>query len=105
MNFLALKTCFENIVALRYKLRMFGVPIDGETKILCDNQSVVNNSSKIESVLNKKHSSIAYHMVRWSVAAGIVRVGKVLGDYNLADAMTKRLGHVRREELFGCWTY
>ena len=70
-----MKTYVEYITALRFKLRMFGIPINGETDILCDNESVVNNSSKIESVLNKKYSSIAFHAVRWTVAAGIVRVG------------------------------
>ena len=32
---------------------MFGVKIDGPAKLLNDNKAVVNNSSKIESVLNK----------------------------------------------------
>ena len=95
----------EAIVALRFKLRMFGVAIDGETKVLCDNQAVVNNSSKIQSTLNKKHNSLAYHAVRWSVAAGIMKVGKILGDYNLADAFTKRLTAHKRDQLFGDWTY
>jgi hypothetical protein len=106
-EFIAMKACMEGIVALRYKLRMFGVPIPaGEpANVLCDNQGVVNNTSKVESILNKKHSSIAYHGVRWSVAAGIMRVGKILGDHNLADAMTKRLSAARRDYLFGSWTY
>ena len=104
-EFIAMKTCMEYIVALRYKLRMFGVELDGPTKVLCDNNSVVNNSSKVESVLNKKHNSIAYHAVRWAVAAMIMIVGKIHTDYNLADAMTKRLTSNRRESLFGDWTY
>ena len=84
---------------------MFGVPIDGPTKVLCDNKSVVDNSSKIESVLNKKHNSIAYHAVRWVVAAGTMIIGKIHTDFNLADAMTKRLTEMKREQLFGDWTY
>ena len=100
-----MKTCMESIVGLRYKLRMFGVEIDGPAKVLCDNGSVVNNSSKIESVLNKKHNSIAYHAVKWAVAAAMMIVRKIHTDYNLADAMTKRLTVNRREALFGDWTY
>ena len=95
----------ESILALRYKLRMFGVPIDGPADTLCDNQSVVNNTSKIESALNKKHSSVAYHAVRWAVAAGVLRVGKVDTEENLADAMTKILSAAKRDYLFGNWTY
>ena len=48
----------------RYKLRMMGIPIMRPTNIFCDNQSVVNNSTKPESVLKKKHLSICYHEVR-----------------------------------------
>jgi hypothetical protein len=32
-----MKNAVEMIEALRYKLRMFGVPIDGLTNIFCDN--------------------------------------------------------------------
>ena len=104
-EFIAMKTCVEAITALRYKLRMFGVPIDEPTNVLCDNLSVVNNSSKIESTLHKKHNSIAYHAVRWAVAASIIRVGKIDTNFNLADAMTKRLTAQKRHSLFGDWTY
>ena len=60
-EFIAMKTCVEHIDGLRFKLRMFGIPIDGPANILCDNQSCVNGSSKIESTLDKKHVSLAYH--------------------------------------------
>ena len=104
-EFIAMKTCMESIVTLRYKLYMFGVPIDGAADVLCDNQSVVNNTSKLSSTLNKKHNAIAYHAVRWAVAAEILRVGKIDTKLNLADAMTKRLVQSVREALFGAWTY
>ena len=104
-EFIALKTCVEQIIGLRFKLRMFGFPIEGPANILSDNLSVVGNSSKIESTLNKKHSSIAYHLVRWNVAAEVVRVGWIESESNLADALTKRLPCIKREKLFGDWTY
>ena len=84
---------------------MFGIPIDGPTKILCDNESVVFNSSKLESTLNRKHSSIAYHATRWAVAAGAVLVGWIPSHLNLADAMSKCLTADKRSSLFGSWTY
>ena len=104
-EFIAMKNCMEHIVGLRYKLRMFGIPIEGPAHVLCDNQAVVNNSSKLESVLNKKHCAIAYHAVRWAVTASILRVGKIDTKENLADAMTKRLAKITRDYLFGNWTY
>ena len=106
-EFIAMKTCIESIQHLRFKLRMFGIPLPkGEpAQILCDNESVVKNSTKLESVLNKKHNSIAYHYTRWNCAAGIIQVGWISGKENLADPLTKRLSAVVREYLFGNWTY
>ena len=104
-EFIALKTCTEAITALQYKLQMFGVPNDDSTKVLCNNKSVVKNSSKLDSVLNKKHCALAYHAVRWAVTASIIAVGWIPTDYNIADAFTKRLTSVKRDQLFGSWTY
>jgi hypothetical protein len=36
------------IIVLRYKLRMFGVPLEGPAQVYCDNQGVV----KIPASLN-----------------------------------------------------
>ena len=68
---------------------MFGMPIDSPTNVLCDNLSVVQNSSFLLPTLNKKHSSIAYHYTSWRVAAGVIRVAWINTDDNLDDAMTK----------------
>ena len=88
-EFVALRIATELIEALRYKLRMFGVPIDGPTDVFCDNKSVVTNASIPESVLSKKHTSICYHRVREAQAAGTQRVGWIQGEYNKADIATK----------------
>ena len=42
-EFTDMKNSVELIVALRYKLRMFGVRIDGSTDIFCDNETVYKN--------------------------------------------------------------
>jgi hypothetical protein len=39
-----LKIAVEANEALRYKLRMMGIPIQGATNCFCDNKSVVTNS-------------------------------------------------------------
>ena len=63
-EFVALRIATDLIESLRYKLRMFGVPIDGPARVLCDNESVCKSSMNVESTLKKKHCSIAYHRVR-----------------------------------------
>eukprot|EP00978_Attheya_sp_CCMP212_P044366 scaffold308232_cov43-Attheya_sp.AAC.1 len=44
-EFVAMKTAAEQIMALRYKLSMFGIPIDGPDNVFCNNEAVVTNSS------------------------------------------------------------
>ena len=70
---------------------MMGVPIDGPTYVFCDNQSVVSNTSKAESVLKKKSNSIAYHAVREAVAMKEILICYISTDKNVADIMTKVL--------------
>ena len=104
-EFCAMKTAVEMIEALRYKLRMFGVPIEGPTNIMCDNEAVTKNTTIPESTLKKKHHSIAYHRCREAVAAGTVRIAKQGTDKNLADLFTKMLTQQRRQFLLERFTY
>ena len=62
-EFVAMQIAKDMAIALRYKLRMFGIPIDGPADVFCDNQGVVKNMSLPESVLSKKQNTINYHAV------------------------------------------
>ena len=85
----------EQVIDIRYKLRMLGVPVNEASALLGDNQSVITSCSIPSSNLKKKHNAIAYHRIREAVAAGIVKLKYVKSQYNLADAMTKALpGHL-----------
>jgi hypothetical protein len=99
-EFVSLSTAVEANRALRYKLRMMGIPIDGPTYTYVDNMSVVNNTSVPESLLKKKSNSIAYHAVRESVAMGEMIISYILTTDNIADLMTKALpGGALRDKL------
>jgi len=95
-EFNALRVVTEHIIALRYKLRMFGLHIDGPAYVYSDNEAVSMNSSVPESTLNKRHNSICYHMIREAVAAGVLAVGWIPGTRNPADLFTKILARVKR---------
>jgi hypothetical protein len=90
-EFVATKIAVELCESLPYKLRMFGVPLEGATNMSVDNQSIVMNATIPSSTLKKKHNSIAYHRVREAIAAKIIRIAKVHGKKNLADMFTKPL--------------
>ena len=84
---------------------MFGVPIDSPAYVYCDNESVVNNPSKVESTLSKKHNSVVYHYVRNAVAASFITVAWISSEDNLADTFTKHIPEVKSDHLFGNWMY
>ena len=84
-EFRAMKTSVELIEALRYKLRIFDVTIDGPTIVFCDNEAVYKNTVLPESTLNKKYYSIAYHMCREVVASKTIKVAREGTLNNLVD--------------------
>ena len=57
-EFIAMKTKVEQVKSLRYKLCMFGVPLELPTNMFCDNEAVFKNASIPDSTLKKKHTSI-----------------------------------------------
>ena len=104
-EFCALRIATEMVESLRYKLRMFGIPIDGPANVFCDNEAVYKNTVIPELVLKKKHHSIAYHRCHEAVAAGTIRVAKQGTTKNLADLFTKVLTNARRAFLLERFTY
>ena len=96
-----MRICRDLIVSVRYKLRMFGLNLQGPAFTFCDNAGVVKNVSIPESVLHKRHNAINYHIIRESVAAGIMQVGKEDTSTNLSDLLTKVQDGYRRNYLCG----
>ena len=100
-----MKQAVELIKALRYKLRMFGVPLSGPANVYCDNEAVYKNMSVPSSVLNKKMHGISYHYCREAVASGVCRITKEDSETNLADLFTKVLSYAKREDLLDRFMY
>ena len=73
----------------------------GPTDVYCDNQGVAKNTIAPESMLNKNHNSINYHVVRKAVAAGILHVGKEDTATNLVDPLTKLMTYLQKNEFLG----
>ena len=90
-EFMAAKVCVEQIMGLRYELRMMGVPISNSTYMFGDSQSVVTSTVIPESNLMKRHVPLAYHCVCEATAAEIVVFYHMSGNENPADVLTKFL--------------
>ena len=67
------------------------VEVAGPSYIYGDNMSVINNTSKPESVLKKKSNSICYHFVREAVAMKEALTCHIPTLENVADLLTKVL--------------
>ena len=88
-EFVAARTCVEQIIDLRTTLRYLGVPITGSSQMFGDNESVVNSSMRIHTKLHTRHNALSFHRVRESIAAGICRFHHLSGKHNPADVLSK----------------
>jgi Reverse transcriptase (RNA-dependent DNA polymerase) len=94
-EFMVARQACEQIMALRYTLRMMGIPLDGPTWMFGDNASVITSSTIPQSTLNKRHNALSYHRVRECVASKVVYLLHIDGTLNPSDALTKALGWVK----------
>ena len=90
-EFTAARQATDQIVDLRYTLRMLGVPLDGPAWLFGDNQSVVTSSTLPHSPLSKRHNALAYHRVREAISAKTMHFLHLVGIDNPADVLTKFL--------------
>ena len=81
----AMRIARDLIVALRYKLRMFGVTLDGPSNVMCDNQGVVNNTNLPQYNFSNKQNAVNYHVVRKADTTGVPWVGKEDIETDLYD--------------------
>ena len=88
-EYVAARTCTEQIIDLRMTFRYLGVPIPHATMMFGDNETVVNTASMPHSKLNKRHNALSYHKTRASIAANILRFAHMPGATNPSDILSK----------------
>lgn len=88
-EFIAAKTCVEQIIDLRLSLQYLGVHLAGPSYVFGDNETVIKSASVPQSRLHKRHNALAYHRVRYAIAADIVRFYWIEGKSNPADVLSK----------------
>jgi hypothetical protein len=90
-EFMAARQATEQIMDLRYTLRMMGIPVDGPSWMFGDNKSVITSSTIPHSTLNKRHNALSYHRVREAISSEIIYFMHIEGKYNPSDVLTKFL--------------
>ena len=92
-EFMALRVAVEQTIGLIHTLRSIGIKVKTPVSLFCDNRGVVDNCSRPGSPLQKKHLSIAYHLVRQAHALGLIFVFHINSEDNPADILTKSVSH------------
>ena len=88
-EYVAARTCTEQIIDLRLTLRYLGVPVDGSSMVFGDNETCINTASVPHSKMKKRHNALSYHRTREAIAAGITRLHHIAGAKNPADILSK----------------
>ena len=92
-EFVAARTCVEQIIDLRTTLYYLGVPVRDTSYMFGDNKSVVDSSTQICAKLHKRHTMLSFHRVREAVASGMVTFTFINGEINPADILSKHWGY------------
>jgi hypothetical protein len=88
-EFVAAKTCVEQIVDLRLLLRYLGTPICDHSYMFGDNNSVVGSATTPDAKLTKRHVMLSFHKVREAIASKMVKFFFIRGQTNPADILSK----------------
>jgi hypothetical protein len=88
-EYVAARTCVEQLMDIRTTLRYLEVPIRGQSYMFGDNESVVNSSMKMEAKLHKRHTALSFHRVREAIASQAVGFYHLAGSRNPADILSK----------------
>jgi hypothetical protein len=76
-EYVAGRTCVEQVMDLRLTLRYPGVPIRSRSYMFGDNKTVVESSIRPHAKLHKRHMALSFHRVREAIAA------KIIGFYHV----------------------
>ena len=90
---------FETVEDFRFKLRMFGVLLDGPNDVFCDNQAVVKIYQRANIRFSNKHNSICYHRVHETVSDGYVILASDTTKTFFSDLFTNILPGLKRYQL------
>ncbi len=98
-EFVAARTCVEQVMDLRLTLRYLGVPIRTRSFMFGDNKTVVESSIRPHAKLHKRHMALSFHRVREAIAAKIIAFYHIEGVLNPADVLSKHWGYQQVRSL------
>jgi hypothetical protein len=92
-EFIAARTCVDQIIDLRTYLRYLGVPIREYSYVFGDNKTVIDGATIPHAKLHKRHNALSFHRVREAMASRFLKMFHLPGECNPADIMSKHWGY------------
>ena len=92
-EFVAARTCIEQVMDLRTTLRYLGVPIRQKSYVFGDNKAMIDSAATPHAKLHKRHTALSWHRVREAIAAGVAVIYHVRSEANPADILSKHWGY------------
>ena len=90
-KFVALHVEVDMNDSLKYKLQMISILIHAPSNVLCNNNYVFLDATKVDYTLNKYNLSVVYHKVQNICAKGAARILYEHKETNLSNTCTKVL--------------
>ena len=92
-EFLAARTCIEQVIDLRNSFRYLGVPVFNTSYVWGDNESQIHSSTVPYARLGKRHNILSFHYVRSLLAKGFIVLSHIPSAFNVADTLSKHWSH------------
>jgi hypothetical protein len=98
-EFLACRTCFEQIIDHRQYLRYLGALVYKTDFAWGDNDAMINSATIPDAKLHKRHNILSFHFVRSLIACGYINLQHIKSECNIADILTIHWGYQSTYEL------
>ena len=89
-EFIACRTCLEQIIDIRNSFRYLGVEVYSKSYVFGDNAAQINSAKVPQAKLNKRHNILSFHFVRDMISKGFILLSHIPSEFNAADIMTKQ---------------
>ena len=95
-EFMAARTCVDQVMDLWLTLCYLGVPIREKSYMFGDNKTIVDSSSKPHAKLHRRHNTLSFHHVHEAVVSMFISFTYLDSKYNPADIVSKHWGHYQQ---------
>jgi hypothetical protein len=92
-EFVAGRTCVEQIIDIRLYFRYLGVPVTERSHVFGDNESMIKSAIRFDAKLHKRHVALSFHRVREGMASDMMTMAHISSHENPADILSKHWSH------------